>query len=521
MSKQIVTVDAAREEAYRLFKGKLTRARVRGYICPVCGSGSGSNGTGMEEEKHYPNRYTCYACGIYNKDCYDIIAQMLGLEPRTRATMAAVHEYLGMNVQVVGDSSKKGKQEQQRGDVEMEGSSVNIMDDIIRQDINDAQKIIWSEEGRQGREYCYKRGLTDESIKAYGIGYIPQWVHPARRGESEDKQYPSSRVIIPRNECCYVARATDSNNTAQKMVAGRQRTVGRRAYKKGTIPIIVEGELDAYAIQQHTGASVVCIGSVSNIGLVADYLKAQQEGSAIVALDNDESGRRAEKDLVDRLHREGIKAVGVGDQLYGSYKDGAEACQMADFTSTYARVIDAAKQTLEGGTEQQHKVRKRVTTNSIISDIIDNAKSNKEKVLISTGLKGIDNIIGGGLQPQTMIVLTGLPGGGKTLLCQQICDSVRLQGRDSVYVSLEMPAKELFARSISRTLGIEGISKRTATEVLQQFRGVATLTDDVIEAMRVYARQNSGEISSVDQIEPTLSQICEEYKALAAELKAD
>ena len=41
----------------------------RGWICPICGSGSGSNGTGMTESKTsiYKGKFTCWAGNCFGR----------------------------------------------------------------------------------------------------------------------------------------------------------------------------------------------------------------------------------------------------------------------------------------------------------------------------------------------------------------------------------------------------------------------------------------------------------------------
>ena len=39
----------------------LEKARKLGYICPLCGSGSGKNGTGISRDKKRGNKYHCFS----------------------------------------------------------------------------------------------------------------------------------------------------------------------------------------------------------------------------------------------------------------------------------------------------------------------------------------------------------------------------------------------------------------------------------------------------------------------------
>ncbi|MCW2504793.1 MAG: hypothetical protein JWO79_3077 [Actinomycetia bacterium] len=52
---------------------------------------------------------------------------------------------------------------------------------------------------------------------------------------------------------------------------------------------------------------------------------------------------------------------------------------------------------------------------------------------IPTGVPGLDVVLGGGLEPGSVMVLAGAPGTGKTTLAQQICFAAAVTGRRAVY----------------------------------------------------------------------------------------
>ena len=49
----------------------------KGYICPICGSGSGKNGTGITTKDNI--HFTCWVGCFTNKDIFDIIGLQYGL----------------------------------------------------------------------------------------------------------------------------------------------------------------------------------------------------------------------------------------------------------------------------------------------------------------------------------------------------------------------------------------------------------------------------------------------------------
>ena len=58
----------------------------RGYVCPVCGSGSGKNGTGLIPVKGKPGYYHCFAagCAFENGDILELIGKTYNLPDVTQ-----------------------------------------------------------------------------------------------------------------------------------------------------------------------------------------------------------------------------------------------------------------------------------------------------------------------------------------------------------------------------------------------------------------------------------------------------
>lgn len=74
---------------------------------------------------------------------------------------------------------------------------------------------------------------------------------------------------------------------------------------------------------------------------------------------------------------------------------------------------------------------------------------------IPTGITDIDAALSGGFIRQTLVTLGAAPGAGKTILAQQIFESIAERGSGEVlYFNLEMSTEQLIARSLSRATGI-------------------------------------------------------------------
>ncbi len=74
----------------------------------------------------------------------------------------------------------------------------------------------------------------------------------------------------------------------------------------------------------------------------------------------------------------------------------------------------------------------------------------KRKTTVGTSLAGLDNILGGGLEPQRLMVVLGAPGGGKTTLVNQIAVHAADSGRPVCYVTSEDIPFVLLSKTLAR-----------------------------------------------------------------------
>ncbi|MFA6049249.1 MAG: ATPase domain-containing protein [Candidatus Micrarchaeia archaeon] len=66
---------------------------------------------------------------------------------------------------------------------------------------------------------------------------------------------------------------------------------------------------------------------------------------------------------------------------------------------------------------------------------------------VGTGIPGLDALVEGGLPKNSVVLITGAPGTGKSLLCTQILANGCKQGENTLYVSLEQMQKDILAQS--------------------------------------------------------------------------
>ena len=76
---------------------------------------------------------------------------------------------------------------------------------------------------------------------------------------------------------------------------------------------------------------------------------------------------------------------------------------------------------------------------------------------ISTGIAGLDTVLGGGYTPRRLYLVEGLPGSGKTTLSMQFLMAGRDRGERVLYVSLSETEAELREMAASHGWSLDGI----------------------------------------------------------------
>lgn len=108
---------------------------------------------------------------------------------------------------------------------------------------------------------------------------------------------------------------------------------------------------------------------------------------------------------------------------------------------------------------------------------------------ISSGLDGVDRVLGGGLVPGSVVLLAGEPGIGKSTLLLHLADGLTRDGRDCLLASGEETAEQVAARGARlgiRTERVSFISGRDLGTVVAAARAArpSILVVDSIQAIR-------------------------------------
>ncbi len=146
--------------------------------------------------------------------------------------------------------------------------------------------------------YLAQRGLTEDTIREFGIGYF------------SGKGTMAGRVVIPihnerGNLVAYAGRAIDGTEPRYKFPAGFHK--GQVLYnlhrvKDAISVVLVEGFFDCMKVSQAGYPCVALMGS--SMSKAQERLLTEQNfGEVILMLDGDEAGRHATEEIGDRLQR--------------------------------------------------------------------------------------------------------------------------------------------------------------------------------------------------------------------------
>lgn len=407
------------------------KAKDGGYICPICGNGSGKNGTGIKLIKGQTFRYKCFKCGtsgdvinfyaaehnISNIDAIPRVFELYGLEFHKKNLKK-------ISVKTSDDTTTNEELLQ-----------LQVENELIAQDIINATFHLHE------TDYFSKRGISYSIAEKYYCGYIEKWVHPKRR--NDPKIISSPRVIIPTSPESYVARSTD-NNKIPKIKAGETHIFNIEVLKKSQQNVvIVEGEFDALSIIE-AGNDSIALGSTVNVDKFINWLKKnniQPTQPLILNLDSDDSGQKATEKLARSLRELHIQFYKLNLIIEGCKDQNESLVKFRDkFLTNIANIPNKILQL-------QKELRFKLTDFAKIDIWERNIHTGRKA--IATGWDSLDKVLDGGLY-EGLYVIPGTPGTGKTAFALQMAFQIASHQQDILYISMEISEEEIYQRHISR-----------------------------------------------------------------------
>ncbi len=351
----------------------LRPARKKGFVCPVCGSGTGKRGTGMDiaprtSEIGHP-RFICNACGAregaayHNRDALDLLRDSEHIGD-FNALLRRACEVWGLPWPLARDGRRAPVRKGGRNGAAPGAGAFGSRPAAPSADQTDqsdyraylgrvagemARQLDILEGGRKGAsprlaDFVAIRRLDPRLLRLYGIGYDAAWRHP-----SAPNAPASERIIIPIAPGAYKARALDIDAPHKKRylqagtrppgtVFGGKIALSPRSYElsggnqaAGRAVIATEGELNALAVtaaigyehERRDGADAwglrcpaVAMGSTWDAAQLASWhgLHAKELAGApwILVPDGDAAGRAAMETAARGLRDQGARVAVLG-----------------------------------------------------------------------------------------------------------------------------------------------------------------------------------------------------------------
>lgn len=458
------------------------------YICPICGSGSGKNGTGAFHIYPDSKRVFCYSQNCFTEKGEDTLGA-LKLIWKCDETEALERAGYVIDKASAGPSHQEHKEHQEYKKPEPKDNT------SFYREAHEALK-----KSKEALAYLHDRGITDASIDKFYLGYCEAWKH----SKSGDKVPTTKRIIIPRTKGTYTARRIDKpQNDIEKQyvkqIEGRQGDLfNLKSLEGAEACFICEGELDAISLYQAGAESVIGIGSITNINKVAEEARKNPKAVYILALDNDKDkedgsnpGRKAQRNLEELLKKGGLEVLAFDPaRIYGESKDANEALRKDPerLQRVVAVLKDKAQELKQRKEEAQEEDLKKRTGEGMLEDfLLTVAKRDFEP--IPTGIKDIDKATQGGFIRKTLVMLGAAPGMGKTALAQWIFENMASVGEDVLYLNLEMSREQLLARSISRLAWKYDRLDINALDVLRGYSWTEEQRATITKAARTYQKE--------------------------------
>lgn len=341
-----------------------------GFICPLCGSGSGPHGTGMTTRDG--THYRCWVCSE-TFDVFDLAERMedegvahfkgenifekvyreAGLLDMTPEERQKLYDSFEPPPRMVANKTLHPRN-QRKVNAVTEPPEVPDYTDLYPL----AERNFWSDKGIHAREYMYSRGFTADTLHRFHIGYreakyCGKLRIPSSQADQVTSSYPVDdgwidttnglgAILLPISNDCYILRNLNKeSNRRYAKVTGKNNPFkilnAPKLLKELPAIFIVEGYFDALSIVQ-AGYPAIPIGTAgaptdlqNTIAYAYDQGKLKNT-TLVICEDNDAPGAKGLKKIVAFLHTlQGIKyclcdpCKGITDSNGNGLKDANDA----------------------------------------------------------------------------------------------------------------------------------------------------------------------------------------------------
>lgn len=418
------------------------------YICPICGSGKGKNATGAFSIKDGIS-WKCFSCNN-GGDIFDLIGKVEGITDYNEQ-LKKVGELYGITIDSYHPTDKEDFRVYQNQPKSERNTHNNIHTTVYTSTQQSQQAdyrnfFLQAHSHIKETDYPQRRGFSEAVINRFKLGYVESWRHPKAPNAPA-----SPRLIIPTSPYSYLARdiraeIPEKQRPYSKSKVGAIHLFNEQALKTATKPIfIVEGELDALSIIE-VGGEAVALGTTTKSRAFIELIKTEKPSQPlIIALDNDEAGKKTANELTESLQKLNIPCYKINPA--GEYKDANEALQRN--REALAQAVAEAEHMQDEVEQAKRENYLKTSTANYLQSFINGIADSVNTPCTSTGFNKLDTALDGGLY-EGLYIVGAISSLGKTTIITQIADQVAKAGGDVLIFSLEMARTEIMAKSISR-----------------------------------------------------------------------
>ena len=259
------------------------------YICPLCGSGTGSHHSGAFTVYPDTNSYHCFACDA-NGDIFNLYGEMNHIKD-----FKIIADELSAKYNISSSQPIRPKKQSTKP---------------IQTEDNDYTPFFKkAEEQLNQTDYLTKRGISSEIQRKFHCGYVPNFMYKGNQ--------TTSAVIIPTSKNSYMWRSTVENIKQKRGTAH----IFNPSALDSPYCFVVEGEIDCMSVVE-CGFSCIGLGSTSNIKKIFGYNTSNTV--LIIALDNDKAGNKATTALADECDERRVPYIIAQNDIWSNYKDANE-----------------------------------------------------------------------------------------------------------------------------------------------------------------------------------------------------
>ncbi len=163
------------------------------------------------------------------------------------------------------------------------------------------------------------------------------------------------------------------------------------------------------------------------------------------------------------------------------------------------------------------KKEKKLRTSISLTNSIEKLNIEKKEVRIKTNIAELDRVLGGGFMEDSLVLLVGDPGIGKSTLTIQVCDRMSVNGKKVIYFSGEESVHQITSRAkrlnLSNPISIANINHlESIIQAIENEKPGFVVVDSVQVMGSDEIESQAGSISQVRYVAERLMEIAKSKK---------